>query len=67
LLCSGSHTGIEKRLADHYRNAQTAFDRGILAMEGFDQWAFAIYRRRRAPLGKMDMLKAVRFDPTEMP
>jgi hypothetical protein len=25
--------------------------------EGFDQWAFAIDRRRRAPLGKMDMLK----------
>src|ERR1700730_11112650 len=24
--------------------------------EGFDQWAFAIDRRRRAPLGKMDML-----------
>src|ERR1700737_3509044 len=25
--------------------------------EGFDQWAFAIDRRRRALLGKMDMLK----------
>src|ERR1022692_4457026 len=25
--------------------------------EGFDQWAFAIDRRRRAPLGKTDMLK----------
>jgi hypothetical protein len=25
--------------------------------EGFDQWAFAIDRRRRAVLGKMDMLK----------
>ncbi len=25
--------------------------------EGFDQWTFAIERRRRAPLGKMDMLK----------
>src|SRR5258707_12702152 len=25
--------------------------------EGFDQWAFAIDRRRRAPLAKMDMLK----------
>jgi hypothetical protein len=25
--------------------------------EGFDQWAFAIDRRRRAPLGRMDMLK----------
>src|SRR6266852_893257 len=25
--------------------------------EGFDQWAFAIDRRRRAPLGKMDRLK----------
>jgi hypothetical protein len=25
--------------------------------EGFDRWAFAIDRRRRAPLGKMDMLK----------
>jgi hypothetical protein len=25
--------------------------------EGFDQSAFAIDRRRRAPLGKMDMLK----------
>jgi hypothetical protein len=25
--------------------------------EGFDQWAFAIDRRRRALLGKIDMLK----------
>jgi hypothetical protein len=25
--------------------------------EGFDQWAFAIGGRRRAPLGKTDMLK----------
>ena len=25
--------------------------------EGFNQWAFAIDRRRRALLGKMDMLK----------
>src|ERR1700735_1748870 len=25
--------------------------------EGFDQWAFAIDRRRRALLGKLDMLK----------
>jgi hypothetical protein len=25
--------------------------------EGFDQWGFAIDRRRRAPLGKMDMLR----------
>jgi hypothetical protein len=25
--------------------------------EGFDQWPFAIDRRRRAPPGKMDMLK----------
>jgi len=24
--------------------------------EGFDQWAFAIDRRRRVPLGKMDMI-----------
>ena len=27
--------------------------------EGFDQWAFAIDRRRRVPLGKMDMLKGL--------
>ena len=27
--------------------------------EGFDQWAFAIDRRRRALLGKMDMLKGL--------
>ena len=30
---------------------------GESSSEAFDQWASAIDRRRRAPLGKMDMLK----------
>jgi hypothetical protein len=30
---------------------------GRSSSEGFDRWAFAIDRRRRAPLGKMGMLK----------
>jgi hypothetical protein len=30
---------------------------GEVFIRRFDQWAFAIDRRRRAPLGKTDMLK----------
>ena len=60
-LQNGSQISSRKHVAGNKLPA-ISFVTGMGSMvrsssEGFDQWAFAIDRRRRAPLGKMDMLK----------
>jgi hypothetical protein len=69
ILWFGGHSASDRRMdrkSDHgslrLGTGAISFVTGTGPMvrsssEGFDQWAFAIDRRRRAPLGKMDMLK----------
>jgi hypothetical protein len=60
--CRTCGAGWERAIATGSKAPAISFVTGTGPMvrsssEGFDQWAFAIDQRRRALLGKMDMLK----------